>query len=781
MRNPATLRDWAMACGIVVMGLVGAAGTAWANCSGWNIPMANATDVPFACDGPYQVTDTTVVQHDEVAVNSDGDKITFVEGSGTSTTLYTAKIFSKRDRFQVTAVPFQVTPPASVTGLYAHPMLDGFGLKLLFQSDADLTSENGDRSPETFLTVVKTGVTQQLTSYPAGLLDPLSGPNPTTRASRGSVSDDGTILVFASTGDLVPGHNTDHNFEIFLYDSVSRSYVQLTETAGSAGERTNLHPVMEPQFQEFGTAVSFVSRASMDVGVTLADGSTQILSNGDANYEVYTVVVRAVDLSCDGPTPPPSCPAIGPNTPPYFNPALPANLTVNEGEVLRVLPAPAPTGIKVVGADADGDAVALSAGVDNWSTLRLGSGSIQALGAQFPACGINDETCDSSTAVFDWTPSFTQGGKTYDIKFTVDDTRDTTSQIVHVTVQNVNRPPSIGTDMADGLFLKYSAPADPVQRNYSFKFDGWDYDRDEAWDTSVTPAVRLPDTGDPLTMTGTIPPTASLTAPTTAVGTIARYLTWTPRPADASGGPSHDGKYPVTVTVDDGRGGTASITRTVTVVRNQLPSLWNIATEVAEGTTLSIPIRGYDPDGDELTYRVIQSTMPPDSVYLSGTNVFYWHPRDFSLATPSRPAIFHVSFCVSDGMDEVCQCVPPQTPQANGCPAPAEIKVTDTDINLATFSLVWSAATAVAPGATIPFTFRVQNAGMTTWTPADGYALTAQNVTTPLTVPTMMLAPGDSIIPGASKTFSTNVKAPTQPGWYYFQVRMTKDGEKFGP
>src|SRR6185503_7868483 len=67
--------------------------------------------------------------------------------------------------------------------------------------------------------------------------------NPASRITDGSfqpsISDDGRFIAFSSNRDLI-GQNSDHNFEIYLFDATANSFQQLTnsphETAATAAK-----------------------------------------------------------------------------------------------------------------------------------------------------------------------------------------------------------------------------------------------------------------------------------------------------------------------------------------------------------------------------------------------------------------------------------------------------------------------------------------------------------------------------------------------------------------
>lgn len=89
-----------------------------------------------------------------------------------------------------------------------------------------------------------------------------------------------------------------------------------------------------------------------------------------------------------------------------------------------------------------------------------------------------------------------------------------------------------------------------------------------------------------------------------------------------------------------------------------------------------------------------------------------------------------------------------------------------------------SVPASFSPGETRSVTITYRNTGTTTWTGADGYYLGSWNPmdnTTWLAASRATFAPGEAIAPGATKTFTFNVTAPTTAGSYNFQWRMVHD------
>jgi len=83
--------------------------------------------------------------------------------------------------------------------------------------------------------------------------------------------------------------------------------------------------------------------------------------------------------------------------------------------------------------------------------------------------------------------------------------------------------------------------------------------------------------------------------------------------------------------------------------------------------------------------------------------------------------------------------------------------------------------------ASVSVTF--SNSGTNTWTPAGSYEIgfqAPQDDTTTWGLNRVALTTGDSIAPGASKTFSFTITAPATAGNYGFQWRMIAGSAWFG-
>jgi len=90
-----------------------------------------------------------------------------------------------------------------------------------------------------------------------------------------SISDDGNVIAFISTRDLVPGvGNTDGNPELFFYNVLTGTFTQATNTK-DATPGIGLVFQASPSLSSDGTVVAFLSTANLAA------------NNADGNAEIY--------------------------------------------------------------------------------------------------------------------------------------------------------------------------------------------------------------------------------------------------------------------------------------------------------------------------------------------------------------------------------------------------------------------------------------------------------------------------------------------------------------
>ncbi|SPP66892.1 hypothetical protein NITLEN_90147 [Nitrospira lenta] len=222
---------------------------------------------------------------------------------------------------------------------------------------------------------------------------------------------------------------------------------------------------------------------------------------------------------------------------------------------------------------------------------------------------------NAATRTFSWTPTEAQGPSTNNLTFSVTDGVVTTSEVVTITVTEVNVAPvltAIGPKtVAEGTLL-------------SFTISATDAD-------APTQALVYSATG--------LPAGAVFNAAT-------RTFSWTPTEAQ---GPSTNN---LTFSVTDGVVTTSEVvTITVTEV-NQAPVLQPITSKtVNEGSLLTFTAAGSDADqpAQILTYS-LASGAPSGAAIMATTGVFTWTPTDGPGAGP-----YSVTIQVTDGVATASQ------------------------------------------------------------------------------------------------------------------------------
>jgi large repetitive protein len=251
------------------------------------------------------------------------------------------------------------------------------------------------------------------------------------------------------------------------------------------------------------------------------------------------------------------------------------------------------------------------------------------------------------------------------------------------------------------------------------------------------------ETALPITLTGSDPDGDELTyqiVTPPANGTLsgtAPTVTYTPNAG-------YVGPDSFTFSVDDGRGGTAQATVTITVgeAPNQAPSADAQALETAYETALPITLTGSDPDGDELTYQIV---TPPANGALSGTAPAVTYTPNAGYVGPDS-----FTFSVDDGRGGTAQATvtitvgeaPNQAPSADAqaletayeTALPITLTGSDPDGDELTYQIVTPPANGALSG-TAPAVTYTPNAGYVgpdsfTFSVDDGRGGTAQATVT---------------------------------------------------
>src|SRR3989344_4178609 len=274
-----------------------------------------------------------------------------------------------------------------------------------------------------------------------------------------------------------------------------------------------------------------------------------------------------------------------------------------------------------------------------------------------------------ATQTFTWTPDFTQAGS-YLVTFNVNDGTITTSQVVAITVINVNRVPVfdalVDQTVAEGTLLQFTVHATDAD-------------------------------SDALTYSATTVPGAIFDPAT-------QIFTWTPNYDQA-------GIYSLTFTVSDGTiADSQTITITVTNV-NRAPVLNPIGNKVVdELVNLNFPVTATDPDSDAVV--VTATNLPSGATFVAG--IFSWTPDR------TQSGVYTVTFTVTDSVDTSSEVITITVNDIDRAPVIAPIgnrvvnegthlnfSVTATDVNNDVISLT----TSVLPfGATFV-------GGVFDWTP----------------------------------------------------------------
>jgi Tol biopolymer transport system component len=148
---------------------------------------------------------------------------------------------------------------------FTQPAISGNGARIAFVFDRDLapgSPGNADGSSELFLFDIASGVFTQITNNPAGFLSP---------TFRVSINGTGTRIVFHWPGNLTPGNpgNADGNSEIFLFDTTTGLFTQITNSTGGGN--------VLPSISADGTRIAFFSDRNLTPNVPgNADGNSEI-------------------------------------------------------------------------------------------------------------------------------------------------------------------------------------------------------------------------------------------------------------------------------------------------------------------------------------------------------------------------------------------------------------------------------------------------------------------------------------------------------------------------
>jgi Tol biopolymer transport system component len=191
-----------------------------------------------------QITYTTGnLSNSQPSISADGTRIVFAS---------IVQITSIDIRAEISLYDTQTASFTRITnsgGLFRSelPSISGDGTRIVFVSTADLTGNNPNHEYAVFLYDTDTGNVTQISTNPRNSDAYFVGPP--------SITADGTRIAFSSIAD-VTSSNTDHNLEIFLYNTQTGTFTQVTDTSGFARNRS-------PSISADGTHIAFSSSADL--------------------------------------------------------------------------------------------------------------------------------------------------------------------------------------------------------------------------------------------------------------------------------------------------------------------------------------------------------------------------------------------------------------------------------------------------------------------------------------------------------------------------------------
>ena len=144
--------------------------------------------------------------------------------------------------YDVTTGTTTVVSPAG-SGFNQRPVLSADGKSLVFTSSYDPLGQNGDHNVEVFRYDIATQALMQVTHTTGG------------DASSAGLNGDGSRIVFSSAADLTGG-NADGSTEVFVYDLLAGSFLQLTDALGAYSGSAVI--------SEDGSTVAYVSNMNVN-------------------------------------------------------------------------------------------------------------------------------------------------------------------------------------------------------------------------------------------------------------------------------------------------------------------------------------------------------------------------------------------------------------------------------------------------------------------------------------------------------------------------------------
>lgn len=295
-------------------------------------------------------------------------------------------------------------------------------------------------------------------------------------------------------------------------------------------------------------------------------------------------------------------------------------------------------------------------------------------------------TFNTTTKTFSWTPDYTQQGVYY-VTFKANDGKGDGTLTVQITVNNVNRNPSLNVN-----------PAGP-------------FNIDEGQSVQLTCSATDPDVSSTFTYSvDPLPANATLDSSSGVFSWTASY--------------SQAGNYSLVFTVTDESGGTDSKTVEVNVANKNGAPVFNALADQTfnENQEKGFVVIAVDPDSDPLTYSA--SNMPQGATFDAGLRIFTWKP------SYSQAGKYIVTFSVTDGtntttMDIIITVVNVNRPPEITTPMPnSDVTVHNVPVEFS-FQYVGSDPDGDALTWTLlagPNGASISNTGLFTWSPKTDQA-----------------------------------------------------------
>jgi Tol biopolymer transport system component len=151
-----------------------------------------------------------------ISINADGTRVAFIfdrDLTGANTDL-------NGEVFLFDTTTSTITQITNTVGSSQYdPWISGSGTRIVFSSSAGRTEFCPGGCADLFLFDTTTNTTTQITQATGRTVQ------------HGSISADGTRIVFSSDADLTGG-NPEHSSKIFLFDTTTNSFTQITSSPG---------------------------------------------------------------------------------------------------------------------------------------------------------------------------------------------------------------------------------------------------------------------------------------------------------------------------------------------------------------------------------------------------------------------------------------------------------------------------------------------------------------------------------------------------------------------